>query len=188
VIGRRPSPASAAAARATKSAALLQHAHPVDLRPAHRNHRHRPNTPQPNEMVALPKKLARYPVNARKRSLREVAAELEAQGYVTVDGKRYSRCTNRHPWPSRGNCELHAAPGGVLRSGSRSDFAQDREKESVSVSVCRCAASAIHFHGRPPRRAHLDVFSVRPCPIAPWRPPWRFLGGLNGVTGPPELP
>src|SRR5882757_7984538 len=26
---------------------ILQHAHPVDLRPAHRNHRHRPNTPQP---------------------------------------------------------------------------------------------------------------------------------------------
>ena len=25
---------------------ILQHAHPVDLRPAHRNHRHRPNTPQ----------------------------------------------------------------------------------------------------------------------------------------------
>jgi DNA invertase Pin-like site-specific DNA recombinase len=32
------------------------------------------------EMVALAKKLARYPVNGRKRSLREVAAELEAQG------------------------------------------------------------------------------------------------------------
>src|SRR5713226_9133925 len=26
---------------------ILQHAHPVDLRPAHRNHRHRPNAPQP---------------------------------------------------------------------------------------------------------------------------------------------
>src|SRR5437899_5615921 len=26
---------------------ILQHAHPVDLRPAHRNHRHRPKTPQP---------------------------------------------------------------------------------------------------------------------------------------------
>src|SRR4030088_3030879 len=26
---------------------IPQHAHPVDLRPAHRNHRHRPNTPQP---------------------------------------------------------------------------------------------------------------------------------------------
>jgi DNA invertase Pin-like site-specific DNA recombinase len=40
------------------------------------------------EMVALAKKLARYPVNGRKRSLRDVAAELEAQGHVTVDGKR----------------------------------------------------------------------------------------------------
>lgn len=45
------------------------------------------------EMVALAKKLARYPVNGRKRSLREVAAELEAQGYVTVDGKRYAATT-----------------------------------------------------------------------------------------------
>src|ERR1700704_2513729 len=25
---------------------ILQRAHPVDLRPAHRNHRHRPNAPQ----------------------------------------------------------------------------------------------------------------------------------------------
>src|SRR3979490_2280630 len=27
---------------------ILQHAHPVDLRPAHRNPRHRPNAPHPN--------------------------------------------------------------------------------------------------------------------------------------------
>jgi hypothetical protein len=40
------------------------------------------------EMVALAKKLARYPVNGRKRSLREVAAELEAAGH-TVKGKQY---------------------------------------------------------------------------------------------------
>src|SRR5713101_734033 len=26
---------------------IVQHAHPVDLRPAHRNHRHRPHAPQP---------------------------------------------------------------------------------------------------------------------------------------------
>jgi hypothetical protein len=41
-------------------------------------------------MVALAKKLARYTVNGRKRSLRDVAAELEAAGHVTVDGKRYA--------------------------------------------------------------------------------------------------
>ena len=41
------------------------------------------------EMVALAKKLARYPVNGRKRSLREIAALLEAQGYVAASGKRY---------------------------------------------------------------------------------------------------
>jgi DNA invertase Pin-like site-specific DNA recombinase len=41
------------------------------------------------EMVAVAKKLARYPVNGRRRSLRDVAAELEAQGHTTK-GKRYS--------------------------------------------------------------------------------------------------
>lgn len=42
------------------------------------------------EMVKLAKKLARYPINGRKRSLREIAAELEARGHVTGDGKRYA--------------------------------------------------------------------------------------------------
>jgi DNA invertase Pin-like site-specific DNA recombinase len=41
------------------------------------------------ETVALAKKLARYPVNGRNRSLREVAADLEAQGHVGLAGKRY---------------------------------------------------------------------------------------------------
>ena len=41
------------------------------------------------EAVALAKKLRRYPVNGHKRSLNEVAAELEAQGYVTRRGTRY---------------------------------------------------------------------------------------------------
>jgi len=41
------------------------------------------------KMVALAKKLARYTLNGRKRSLREVAAELEAEGHTT-NGKRYS--------------------------------------------------------------------------------------------------
>jgi hypothetical protein len=39
-------------------------------------------------MVALAKKLSRYPVNGRKRSQRDVAAELEAAGYTT-NGKPY---------------------------------------------------------------------------------------------------
>jgi hypothetical protein len=42
-----------------------------------------------SEMVALAKKLARYAVNGRRRSLREVAAELEAAGH-TSNGKRYT--------------------------------------------------------------------------------------------------
>jgi hypothetical protein len=41
-------------------------------------------------MAALAKKLARYPTNGRRRSLREVAAELEALGYVSAAGKRFA--------------------------------------------------------------------------------------------------
>jgi len=37
----------------------------------------------------LAKKLARYPVNGRKRSLRDIAADLEAAGHVTSAGTRY---------------------------------------------------------------------------------------------------
>ena len=40
-------------------------------------------------MVALAKRLSRYPVNRRKRSLRDIAAELEAQGHVATTGRRY---------------------------------------------------------------------------------------------------
>jgi DNA invertase Pin-like site-specific DNA recombinase len=39
--------------------------------------------------VALAKKLARYPVNGRRRSLRDVAAELETDGHVTSKGTAY---------------------------------------------------------------------------------------------------
>jgi DNA invertase Pin-like site-specific DNA recombinase len=42
------------------------------------------------EAVALAKKLARYPVNGRRRSLRDVAAELETQGHTSPAGKRYT--------------------------------------------------------------------------------------------------
>jgi DNA invertase Pin-like site-specific DNA recombinase len=43
-----------------------------------------------SEMVALARKLHRYPVNGRRRSLREVAAELEAAGHVAASGQRYA--------------------------------------------------------------------------------------------------
>ena len=39
--------------------------------------------------VALAKRLDRYPVNKRKRTLRAIAAELEAAGHVTRRGTRY---------------------------------------------------------------------------------------------------
>ena len=42
------------------------------------------------ETVALARKLARYPTNHRKRSLRDIAGELEAAGYVTSKGTRYT--------------------------------------------------------------------------------------------------
>jgi DNA invertase Pin-like site-specific DNA recombinase len=42
------------------------------------------------DMVAMAKKLARYTVNGRKRSLRDVAAELEAAGHLAAGGKRYA--------------------------------------------------------------------------------------------------
>jgi len=41
------------------------------------------------DTVALAKRLARYTTNRRKRSLREIAAELEAFGHVAAGGKRY---------------------------------------------------------------------------------------------------
>jgi len=41
-------------------------------------------------MAALAKKLARYPINGRKRSLRDVAAELEILGYLSATGKRFA--------------------------------------------------------------------------------------------------
>jgi hypothetical protein len=42
------------------------------------------------DAVALAKKLARYPVNGHRRSLRDVAAELEAHGHLSAAGTRYS--------------------------------------------------------------------------------------------------
>jgi DNA invertase Pin-like site-specific DNA recombinase len=42
------------------------------------------------DAVALAKKLARYPVNGHRRSLRSVAAELEMQGHLSSAGTRYS--------------------------------------------------------------------------------------------------
>lgn len=41
-------------------------------------------------MVSSAKKLARYPINGRKRSLREIAAELEVQGFKTETGKQFA--------------------------------------------------------------------------------------------------
>jgi hypothetical protein len=42
------------------------------------------------ETVALAKKLARYPVNRRKRSLRDISAELMKAGYMTRNGTPYT--------------------------------------------------------------------------------------------------
>lgn len=42
------------------------------------------------EMVALAKKLARYPINGRNRSLRAIAAEMAKEGFTSKDGKPYA--------------------------------------------------------------------------------------------------
>jgi DNA invertase Pin-like site-specific DNA recombinase len=42
------------------------------------------------EAVALAKRLHRYPVDRRRRSLRDIAAELETAGHVTSAGRRYA--------------------------------------------------------------------------------------------------
>jgi len=42
----------------------------------------------------LAKKLARYPVNGRKRTLRMIAAEPEAEGYVNAEHKRFQSSGN----------------------------------------------------------------------------------------------
>jgi hypothetical protein len=41
-------------------------------------------------MVAAAKKLARYSVDKRKRTLREISAELAALGYLTRSGKPFA--------------------------------------------------------------------------------------------------
>ncbi|MGT2482367.1 hypothetical protein ACU4GR_33850 (plasmid) [Methylobacterium oryzae CBMB20] len=40
-------------------------------------------------MVELARKLHRYPANGRRRSLREVSAELAAAGHVAASGKPF---------------------------------------------------------------------------------------------------
>lgn len=46
-------------------------------------------------MVAMAKKLAPYPVNGRKRSLREIAADLEVAGHVAASGKQFGAAIAR---------------------------------------------------------------------------------------------
>jgi hypothetical protein len=61
------------------------------------------------------KKLARYPVNGRKRSLRDVVAELEAQGHLNEAVKCYaataiSRMLASPPAPDALTLALRANP------------------------------------------------------------------------------
>ncbi|MEX2693635.1 recombinase family protein [Rhizobium mongolense] len=44
-----------------------------------------------SEMIALARKLHRYPVNGKRRSLNEIADALEKAGYVSSTGTRYTR-------------------------------------------------------------------------------------------------
>ncbi|UIL27880.1 hypothetical protein LZK75_24120 [Rhizobium leguminosarum] len=42
-------------------------------------------------MIALAKKLHRYPVNGKRRSLNEIAEELAKAGYLSSAGKPFAR-------------------------------------------------------------------------------------------------
>ena len=42
------------------------------------------------EMVSFAKRLHRYPINGRRRSLREIASELAKAGYTDSKGKAFS--------------------------------------------------------------------------------------------------
>jgi hypothetical protein len=53
-------------------------------------------------VVAMAKKLARYPVNGHRRSLRDVAAELESQGHLLGVYRLRLRTCNRDRTPSFG--------------------------------------------------------------------------------------
>ncbi|UIK10796.1 hypothetical protein LZK80_24040 [Rhizobium leguminosarum] len=44
-----------------------------------------------SEMIALAKKLHRYPVNGKRRSLNEIAEELAKAGYLSSAGKPFAR-------------------------------------------------------------------------------------------------
>ena len=54
---------------------------------------------------------SRYPVNERKRSLRDIAAELEARGHLNERGKRSPRPRSRRCWRR----EENLADAGVVR-------------------------------------------------------------------------
>jgi hypothetical protein len=41
-------------------------------------------------LLGLVKKLHRYPINRARRSLREIAAESSAQGYLNASGKPFA--------------------------------------------------------------------------------------------------
>jgi DNA invertase Pin-like site-specific DNA recombinase len=47
------------------------------------------------DMVRLAKRLHRYPINGRRRSLREVSSALASAGFVTGTGKPYSAAVSR---------------------------------------------------------------------------------------------
>ncbi len=86
------------------------------------------------DAVALSKKLARYPTNGRRRPLREVAAELEAQGHVSIAGGDIPRLRWRAC--SRPNGDLIKANNGSLYARahppSRTLSAEKKDVEGAS--------------------------------------------------------
>ena len=69
------------------------------------------------EAVALARKLRRYPVNGRIRSFNAIADALQAQGYVTRHGTRYS--SRRHPAHGRSVTRQTPPRGAFSPEGAR---------------------------------------------------------------------
>lgn len=61
------------------------------------------------EMVALAKRLHRYPVNGQRRSLREIAAELAKHGYAGADGQPYAAMSIKRMIDSKAPSESKGA-------------------------------------------------------------------------------
>ena len=102
------------------------------------------------ELVAIAKRLARYPINGSKRSLRDIAGELEAQGHVTGDGTRYAAtavarmiAARDSRTPMFGECKWRVVVGSIRAHNARSLERSPRPGEVAIVARSLPASSMI---------------------------------------------